>query len=266
MPGLIDSHCHPDGEEFAADAAAVLQRAAGAGLAGLVAIGGGAEPAALDRALEWVRLHRPAAPLRLWATVGIHPHDAARAVEDSWPRLRALTGDPLVIAIGEIGLDYFYHHSPRATQLEVFERQLALAAECGLPASLHIRDAWDDCFRMLEAHNPAARGVFHCFTGGREEARRALDLGWCLSFSGMLTFAKADVLREVAAWAPADRLLVETDAPFLAPVPHRGRRNEPAFVASTAARLAELRGVTLEQVAELTSANFFRLFPRAAAA
>ena len=152
--------------------------------------------------------------------------------------------------------------SYRVAQLAAFARQLAIAEESGLPVSIHCRDAFDDCFAAIAGSNPAARGVFHCFTGGPAEAERALDLGWYLSFSGMLTFPKLEALRQVAAAAPEDRILIETDAPYLAPVPHRGKRNEPAFVAVTAARLAELRGITPESLAQATRRNFHRLFAR----
>lgn len=262
---LIDSHCHLDGEEFAADGPAVMERAAAAGLSGLVVIGGGAEPETLAGGLDFARRHQGHAGLRLWATVGVHPHDAARASDASWAELRQLARDPLVIAVGEIGLDYHYDHSPRPVQRAAFERQLALAAEAGLPVSVHCREAFEDCLSMLAHLNPPARGVLHCFTGSAAEAERVLSLGWYLSFSGVLTFPKAAALRAVAAAAPADRLLVETDAPYLAPVPHRGRRNEPAFVAATAARLAEIRGLSPGDIARQCSQNFFRLFSRAAA-
>jgi TatD DNase family protein len=260
---LIDSHCHLDGEEFAADREAALDRAAAAGLTGLVAIGGGAEPAALACGLIVARAHQGHAGLRLWATVGVHPHDAGRVTDGGWEELNRLARDPLVVAVGEIGLDYHYDHAPREVQRAVFERQLALAAEAGLPVSIHCREAFPDCLDILAARNPPARGVFHCFTGSQAEADAVLALGWYLSFSGVLTFTKAGALRAVARTAPADRILVETDAPYLAPAPHRGRRNEPAFVAATAARLAEIRGVPPEELAALTSRNFFRLFSKA---
>lgn len=249
---MIDSHCHPDSEEFAGEAEALLERAAAAGIEGLVAIAG----------VEFARRHQGHAGLKIWSTAGIHPHEAAAAAPAIWEQLEREARDPLTIAIGEIGLDYFYDHSPRESQIPVFERQLALAAETGLPVSIHCRDAFADCLRILEAANPPARGVFHCFTGGKAEAERILALGWYLSFSGMITFAKADALREVAAWAPADRILIETDAPFLAPVPHRGRRNEPAYLPATAARLEELRAWPAGQAARRTYDNFDRLFLR----
>ncbi len=245
----------------------MFERAAAAGVDGLVAIGGGAEPGTLAVGLECARTFQGHAGLKLWATVGIHPHDAARATSPAnaaiWEELGQLAADPLIIAIGEIGLDYHYHHSPKEAQRDAFERQLRLAAACGLPVSVHCREAFDDCVALIAAHNPPARGVFHCFAGSWAEAEQALALGWYLSFSGVLTFNNAHGLRATAAAAPADRILIETDAPFLAPVPYRGKRNEPAFVAATAARLAEIRNVSPEAIARLTRENFFRLFPRA---
>jgi TatD DNase family protein len=250
---LIDSHCHPSDAAFADDPVAPLQRALAAGVTGLVAIA----------APEFARAHPATVPgLKLWATAGVHPHDAAAATEATWSQLAADAADPIVVAIGEIGLDYHYDHSPRPVQRAVFERQLVLARDLGLPVSIHCRDAFEDCFAALAALPPPG-GVFHCFTGGEPEAARALDLGLYLSFSGMLTFPKLATLREVARAAPADRILVETDAPYLAPVPHRGHRNEPAFVRATAAALAALRGVSLEEIAASTAGNFHRLFPRA---
>ena len=262
---LIDSHCHPDGGEFDNDRAAMFERAAAAGVDGLVAIGGGAAPGTLAVGLECARTFQGHAGLKLWATVGVHPHDAARATSPtaSWEELSQLAADPLIIAIGEIGLDYHYDHSPKKAQRDAFERQLLLAAECGLPVAVHCREAFDDCLALIAAHNPPARGVFHCFAGSWAEAEQALALGWYLSFSGVLTFNNAQVVRTAAAAAPADRILIETDAPFLAPVPYRGKRNEPAFVAATATRLAEIRSVSPEAIARLTRENFFRLFPRA---
>ena len=256
----IDSHCHLDGEEYKEDRAATMERAAAASVDGLVAIGGGAEPGTLACGLEVARQHSGHAGVRVWATLGVHPHEAARASAATWDEMQRLAASPEVIAIGEIGLDYHYDHSPRERQLGALERQLRLAADCGLPVSIHCREAFDDCLAAIERQNPPRCGVFHCFAGNREQAERVLALGWYLSFSGMLTFARADELRRVAAWAPADRVLVETDAPYLAPVPHRGRRNEPAWVAETGAQLAALRGLSLDEAAALTRGNFFRLF------
>lgn len=245
---MIDSHCHPDDAAFASDRGAMLERAATA-LEGLVAIAG----------LDWLRGASLPPGLKVWGTIGIHPHEAGP--EPDWSGLEASLADPRVIAMGEIGLDYHYDHALRPRQTEVFERQLALAAAHALPVSIHCREAWDDCFAALGRSNPG--GVFHCFSGSQSEARRALDLGWTLSFSGMLTFPRLHALRAVAAWAPADRILVETDAPYLAPVPHRGRRNEPAWVAETARVLAACRNLGLDAIEQLTRENFFRLFPRA---
>ena len=249
-------------EEFAADREAVLARALEADVAELVAIGGGAAPGTLDCGLAVARL-APAGGPKIWATAGIHPHESKDATDASFVELRALASDPAVIAIGEIGLDYHYDHSPRERQRHLFARQLALAAELRLPVSIHCREAWDEGLAQIAAAQLSAAGVLHCFTGGVAEARRVLDLGFYLSFSGLLTFPRSREIREAAAFAPADRILVETDAPFLAPVPHRGRRNEPAYVAVTAARLAELRGWTVTQTAEVTTQNFHRLFRRA---
>lgn len=248
---LLDSHCHPDDAAFDPDRAGMLERAAGV-LGGLVAIAG----------LDWLRSAVVPPGLKIWTTVGVHPHEAAKLDEAGWAKLQADAGDPRVIAIGEIGLDYHYDHSPREVQREAFERQLGLAAERRLPVSIHCREAWDDCLAILGRH-PRVQGVFHCFTGSRAQAEGALALGWYLSFSGLLTFPKLGDLREIAAWAPADRILVETDAPYLAPVPYRGRRNEPAWVAGVGAKLAEVRKCQAEEIEQLTTANFFRLFPNA---
>lgn len=259
---LIDSHCHPDMEEFDPDRKDLLARAREAGVTGLVAIGGGAAPGTLAVGLRTARSLDPEGGT-VWATVGIHPHEAQNASEESFAEMKRLAADQRVIAIGEIGLDYYYDHSPRELQRAVFQRQMALAAECDLPISIHCRDAWDECLEQIAAFEPRPRGVFHCFTGTREQADRALEIGFYLSFSGMLTFRKAEALRQVAAAVPADRILVETDAPYLAPMPHRGKRNEPAWVARVAEELARLRGWSWEQAARQTTANFGRLFPRA---
>ncbi|HUX68466.1 MAG TPA: TatD family hydrolase [Terriglobales bacterium] len=252
---LIDSHCHPDDEAFAGEREAVLERARAAGVEGLVAI----------HAPQFARDHQGMPGLRVWATIGVHPHEAGQATAATWEELQAWSGAPEVIGVGEVGLDYHYDHAPRGLQQAVFQRQLELAAGWGLPVAVHCREAFADCLALIAAHNPPGRGVLHCFAGTRAEAEAALQLGWYLSFSGLLTFPKLEGLRQVAAWAPAERLLVETDAPYLAPVPHRGRRNEPAWVGETAAALARARGVAAEALAAQVRANFFRLFPRALA-
>ena len=260
---LIDSHCHPDVDDFDADRGELLARAREAGVTGLVAIGGGAAPGTLDVGLRTARLLDPEGGA-VWATVGIHPHEAAQATEASFAELAQLAAGERVIAIGEIGLDYYYDHSPRDTQRAVFRRQMELARACGLPISIHCRDAWDECLGEIADFGLPRGGVFHCFTGTLAQARRAVEIGFYLSFSGMLTFRKAEELRQVAAAAPLDRILVETDSPFLAPVPYRGQRNEPAWVAKVAEELARLRGWTQEETARQTTANFARLFPKAA--
>ncbi|MGH9467616.1 MAG: TatD family hydrolase [Terriglobales bacterium] len=250
---MIDSHCHPDDAAFAADSAEVLARA-GEQLAGLVAIDG----------LDWLRKASLPQGLLCWATVGVHPHQAADWNKEREAALREALSDARVIGIGEIGLDYHYDNSPRARQIEVFTRQVALAAEHRLPVSVHCREAWEDGFAVME-NERGTIGVLHCFSGGQKEAERALGLGWYLSFSGMLTFPKLETLRAVAGWAPAERILVETDAPYLAPVPRRGRRNEPAWVWETARALAACRKQSVEEIEQLTTGNFTRLFALAGA-
>ncbi|MGH9477645.1 MAG: TatD family hydrolase [Terriglobales bacterium] len=245
---MLDSHCHPDDAAFAGAGADLLTAAAAAGVRGLVAIAG----------LDFARQHQQG-PLRVWATVGVHPHEAAAATLPTAAEL----DDPLVIAIGEIGLDYHYPEPARELQMQVFEQQLQLAAAHDLPVSIHCRDAFPDCLAAIARQTPPRRGVFHCFSGSREEAEQVLALGWCLSFSGLLTFPKLQPLRDIATWVPPDRILIETDAPYLAPVPHRGKINQPAWVRDTAQTLAHLRGLTLEETAAVTTANFHRLFPRA---
>jgi len=192
----------------------------------------------------------------VWATAGVQPHDAKDGIEG----LEALLSEPEVVAIGECGLDYFYEHSERDTQRDVFAQQIALAHAHDLPLVIHTRDAWDDTFAVLAERGVPRRTVFHCFTGGVTEAARAVDIGAHLSFSGIVTFKNADDVRAAARSCPGDRLLVETDAPYLAPAPHRGRPNRPAFVALVGAAVAEVRGVSAEEIATLTWANAETLF------
>jgi TatD DNase family protein len=194
----------------------------------------------------------------VWATAGVHPHEAAAGIEG----LEALLADPEVVAVGECGLDYFYEHSPREAQREVFAAQIALAHRHGLPLVIHSRDAWDDTFDVLAAEGTPPSTVFHCFTGGPDEARRCLGVGAHLSFSGIITFKAADDLRAAAAICPLDRLLIETDSPYLAPVPHRGQPNRPALVPLVGAAVAAVRGVEVDEIAAATWANaeaFYRL-------
>ena len=194
----------------------------------------------------------------IYATVGVHPHDASKATPETFAALEALAADTKVFAVGEIGLDYHYDFSPRDVQRAVFVAQLDLARRSGKAIVIHTREAWDDTLSLLREHWSGA-GIMHCFSGGPAEARQALDLGFYLSFGGVLTFPKADALRGAARMVPEDRLLVETDAPYLAPVPNRGKRNEPAFMVETVRRLAEVRGTTPGHIAEATTANFERL-------
>ena len=250
---LIDSHVHLDDEKFDADRDAAIERALAAGVECMMAIGTGGGPSDLEVATRMADRY----PF-LYATIGVHPHDASKAGEETWTRMRALVAHAKVLAIGEIGLDYHYDFSPRDVQRAVFEQQLALATECGKPIVIHTREAWDDTLEMLRTHWRGG-GIMHCFTGDETQARQALDLGFHLSFGGVLTFPKAGDVRQAARFAPEDRILVETDCPYLAPVPHRGKRNEPAFVVETARRLAEVRSVSPEAVAEATSRNFERL-------
>jgi TatD DNase family protein len=250
---LVDSHCHLDDEKFAGDLDAVIKRALAAGVERMMAIGTGDGPADLETAVRLADRY----PC-FYATVGVHPHDAVKATEDTFGRLRDLLPDPKVLALGEIGLDYHYDFSPRDIQRTVFVRQLELARDAGKPIVIHTREAWTDTMQILREHYTGA-GIFHCFTGGPAEAQEGLDLGFHLSFGGVLTFPKAETVREAARLTPLDRLLVETDAPYLAPVPHRGKRNEPAFLVDTARKLAEIRGIPAEELASVTTRNFERL-------
>jgi TatD DNase family protein len=249
---LIDSHVHLDDSKFDADRAETMDRALAAGVECMMAIGTG-DPSDLEVAIRQAEQHA-----FVYATIGVHPHDASKTTSETWTRMRELAKHPKVLAVGEIGLDYHYDFSPRGVQREVFEQQLAIAAESGKPIVIHTREAWDDTLEVLRTHWHGA-GIMHCFTGGETQARQALELGFHLSFGGVLTFPKADTVRQAARVAPADRILVETDCPYLAPVPHRGKRNEPAFVVETVRRLAEVRGHTPDEIAALTTRNFERL-------
>jgi TatD DNase family protein len=250
---LIDSHVHLDDAKFDPDREQTIERALAAGVECMMAIGTGNGPPDLEVAMRQADRY----PF-IYSTIGVHPHDASKATPETWTRLRQLAAHPKVLAVGEIGLDYHYDFSPREVQRAVFEQQLALAAECAKPIVIHTREAWDDTLAMLRAHWQGG-GIMHCFTGDEAQARQALDLGFHLSFGGVLTFPKADAVRQAARVAPLDRILIETDCPYLAPVPHRGKRNEPAFVVETARRLAEVRDVPPEAIAEATTQNFERL-------
>ncbi len=291
---LIDSHAHLDFYPEAAPAATqdgdrptlreVLTRAYAAGVTTLLAIGIGDGPATMHRALEIAKAHTglPGVPT-IWASAGIHPQQAHEATPEALAKLAALVADTRTIAVGEIGLDYYHVENPEiATQQAAFVAQVRLAAEAAKPILIHCRtselataeakvrygaaNAEQDLIALLAEHwaPHGIGGVMHCFSGDVAHARRSLDLGFYLSFAGNVTYPRSVAIREAAAFAPADRILVETDAPFLAPIPHRGRTNEPALVTHTAAALAELRGISPEALAEQTTANFHRLFPATA--
>jgi TatD DNase family protein len=253
---LVDSHCHLDHEQFNDDREAVIDRALAAGVEHMVAIGTGDGPPDLEAGVALADRY-PA----FYATVGVHPHDASKANDEVYRRLSNLLGHSKVVALGEIGLDYHYDFSPRDVQQTVFIEQMRIARDARKPIVIHTREAWDDTLNLLREHWAPAGvgGIMHCFSGGPEQARQALELGFYLSFGGIVTFPKALDIQEAARQAPSDRLLVETDAPYLAPVPKRGKRNEPAYVIETARKLATLRGETLDSIASLTSANFWRL-------
>ncbi|MCB9547233.1 MAG: TatD family hydrolase [Myxococcales bacterium] len=250
---LIDSHAHLDFDRFDDDREAVLQRAVDAGVDAILTIG-------TDLASSRRAVALAAAWPRIYASVGVHPHEADAFDDADWPELTALFADPRVRAVGETGLDYYYDFSDRGRQQALFRRHLQLCGAVGRPVVVHIRDAFDDAWALVAEEGLPAGGVVHCFTGGPAECERALALGFHVSLSGVVTFRNAKPLREAVTLIPPDRLLIETDAPFLAPVPHRGKRNEPSFVVHTAQEVAALRGETFEAVAAQTRANTIQLF------
>jgi TatD DNase family protein len=255
---LIDSHCHLDGKTFAADRDAVLDAARAAGVEGFLTIGTGDGPPDIEPALRVAERYDD-----VWATVGVHPHDAAKSTPETLEQIRALCLHPKIVAVGEIGLDYHYDHSPRGDQKRVFIEQMGVAALESKPIIIHTREAWDDTLDLLEEHwaPTGLGGVMHCFSGNLEQALASIEMGFHISFAGMLTFGRSDDLRQTAAALPLDRLLVETDSPYLTPAPYRKiRRNEPRFVVETARKLAETQGVEFERVCEATTANFYNLF------
>ena len=269
---LIDSHCHLDDY---ADLPLILANAREAGVGRLLAIGIGDGPDTMHRALELARAHA-----EIWATAGIHPQEAHRATAENLARLEALVADPRCLAVGEIGLDYYHLDNPDiATQQAAFVAQMKIAVAAGKPITIHCRtselanacakakyepaDAWEDLLSLIDEHwTPSGlAGIMHCFSGNEDQAARSLAAGFYLSFAGNVTYPKSTGIQAVAASAPADRILVETDAPFLAPVPLRGQTNEPAYVAHTARFVAGLRGISAEALADLTTSNFNALFP-----
>jgi TatD DNase family protein len=263
---LIDTHCHLDPAYFPAGPDEVLARAAAASVAGFVVVGVGSDLAPARAAVALAsRL-----PDRIGAALGVHPHDATSLDAASLAELTTLAARPEVVAVGEIGLDYHYDHAPRDVQREVFARLVHLAREVRKPIVIHTREAAADTLAVLESEGARdVGGVIHCFSEDRAFAERALDLGFDISFSGIVTFKSAAAIHDVARWAPLDRILVETDSPYLAPVPLRGKPCEPAYVVHTARRVAELRGMAFEDLAEATTRNaersFRRSFPRTAA-
>lgn len=242
---MIDSHCHLDDKVFENDRDQIVERALAAGVTTLLTI---------DAPLELLDRYDC-----VFGTAGVHPHEAGKATPDTIARVRESARHPKVIGIGEIGLDYHYDFAPRDVQRRVFEEHLALARELSMPVVIHCREAWDDTLAILREHG-GGPGIIHCFTSGPAEAERCLKLGFHLAFGGVTTFPKATEVHEAARRTPAEKLLVETDAPYLAPVPFRGKRNEPAYVTRTADRIAELRGVASTDVDAITTANFRRLF------
>lgn len=254
---LLDSHAHVDDSDFDADREEVIVRARAAGVRLLMIAGGGTGPEKLGSPLpiaekyEW-----------MFATVGLHPHEARHFTPAVADQLRQLAAHPKVLALGEIGLDYYYDHSPREAQRTAFVEQCELARELKLPIVIHCRDAWDDLNELVDEHwkSTGLGGILHCFTGNKEQSLHFADLGFLISFSGILTFPKAEGLREAARSLPADRLLTETDCPYLAPVPHRGKRNEPAFVAEVNRHLARLRGLGEQELGALVLRNFAAFF------
>lgn len=260
---FVDSHAHLDGKQFDADRDTVIARAREAGVGTIVAIGNGDGPEDCDCGIRLAEKYD-----FIYATLGIHPHEAALATDAVYEKMREWAKHPKVIAWGEIGLDYFYDHSPRDVQKQVFVRQMELAKEAKLPIVIHCRpsnngeDAWENCLGLIRDQWSASGlgGILHCFTGTWEHARRALDMGFMISFAGNVTFPRAQTIRDAAKEVPLERMLIETDCPYLAPAPNRGKRNEPAFVRETARQLGELRGLLVEEIGAQTTQNFHEFF------
>jgi len=255
---LIDSHCHLDFPELTSDEPGVLARARTAGIGGMLTIGTRLDQ--FERVRAIAERHD-----NVWCSVGVHPHEAKEEGQRTPDRLIEATRHPKVVGIGETGLDFYYEHSPREEQAESFRAHITASRETGLPLIVHTRNADAETGDMLEEEHRkgAFPGLIHCFSSGRAVAERALALGLYISISGIVTFKAAEDLRAIVRGIPLDRLLVETDAPYLAPVPKRGKTNEPAFVAHTAAKVAELKGIGLAELEAATTDNFFRLFTKA---
>jgi TatD DNase family protein len=254
--GLIDSHAHIQGSEYEGEVEAVVERARVAGIEKIIVVGGAGELSSNEAAVALAEC-RPA----LYATVGMHPHDAKDVGDEELRKLKDLTASTKVVAVGETGLDYYYNHSPHDIQRRVFTRFIHMARETGLPIVVHERDAAQEAAELLRSEGDGElRGVIHCFTGDYDAARAYLDLGFYLSFTGIITFKNAEPLREIVRKVPLERMFVETDSPYLTPVPHRGKRNEPAYVRFVAETIAKVRGITLEEVARVTTENVHVLF------
>jgi TatD DNase family protein len=266
---MIDSHAHLDSPRYDDDREALLARAWDAGVDTILSIGIGEGPDTMHQALDLARAYagRPDVP-KIYATAGVHPHEARLADDTAYTKLDNLLDQAEVLACGEIGLDYYYDHSPRDEQKAVFTRQMEIAATHKKPIIIHCRpsdnstNAWDDMFDVLESQwsRTALGGILHCFTGEWLHARRAMDLGFLISFAGNITFPKAQLIRDVLARVPLDRILIETDAPFLAPVPNRGKRNESAWVAEVSAKVASVKSISPDEAAFRTTENFYRFF------
>ena len=266
---FIDSHAHLEGKRYDVDRDEVLARAKQSGIEAYLAIGNGDGPDTADCGIKLAEKYDPKPEYpRIWASMGIHPHEASLANEAADSQMLQWAGHPKVIAWGEIGLDYFYDHSPREIQKTVFLRQMELARTAKLPIIIHCRpsenseNAWDDCLASIAEHwrSSGLGGILHCFTGSIEHARRALDMDFMISFAGNITFPKAQRIRDAAQMVPLDRMLIETDSPYLAPNPHRGQRNEPAFVEEVARQIGELRSLPTEEIGSQTTQNFYKFF------
>jgi TatD DNase family protein len=253
---LIDSHAHIQGKEYTGEVEAVIVRALEAGIDKIIAVGGAGEMSSNHDAVALADSYA-----NVYATVGMHPHDAKDVGAEELKKLRDLTVHPKVIAVGEAGLDYYYSHSPQDIQRRVFTEFIHLARQTGLPLVVHERDAANDAAQLLRSEGDGGvRGVIHCFTGSYEAARAYLDLGFYLSFTGIITFKNAEPLRQVLRQVPLERIFVETDSPYLTPVPHRGKRNEPAYVRLVAEAVARVKDLSLEDIARSTTRNVLNLF------
>ena len=262
---FVDSHAHLEGYKYDSDRSEVIARAAQVGVNTVLCIGNSDTPDGFDCAIKLAEQFP-----NVYASVGIHPHEAKLGNEELYGKLSQLVEHPKIIGWGEIGLDYYYDHSPREVQRAVFIRQMELAGSAkggkGLPIIIHCRptdntdNAWQETFALIREHWQGRTGIIHCFTGEPKHVQQALELGFMVSFSGAVTFPKADNIRAAARECPLDRILIETDSPYLAPIPYRGKRNEPAYVVETAKKIAEVRGVTLEEIAAATTHNFNQFF------